>query len=662
MRRLIIASVTAVVALAWGGCKATQQTEYVAAVSTQVRVPRDLKSIRFSIRQGGVSTFCRGYRVYDGRVQLPRSLGTYANNPDSVDPIVYTITGYTKELGDGGEFDDECKDNLAIDTGARILKRSRQPYVKDEVLLLPLPLKYSCFDKVCGPEETCRGGRCVNATVADPKAVFPPYLPELVDGTGGSCFSTSLCLAAAAPAITVDPDNCTYALVNSGSEPPLVDGGIDPVPGPVSGDGLNVEVVYDGGYNKEVLDKDPEDGFFVPDPSKPQQFRLAPGLCDLVKGYDPQGNDVAHRITAIRASGTCRSKITPQPICAADAFAQMGLDANGIASQAAPDACKPIEIRPPKAALMVVVDDTVKHKAFFEQAGDQVLKLSLSDPAFTKTDIGLVYTPGSATPTCGGPFPGVAPELARDVKGDIASSLAARAATLVANESPFFAGGLANAYATLSGAQYATYFRKAVLLVGNRKFDENVCAPDSPTARAAAALTPPPGHAAGIQTYVFAFTLDPDNPADTTSAPPPVEADQLAVAGGTGPVATGAKGNNKGPAKDRFQDIVNSLATCVYELDPAQNAADTELSYTDPNTGLVKKIVHAPSCNGETASGNGFGRDATVPNRVHVCGQACADYRTVLRNASLLTLLYNQPPPAVPIFAHKKACAPPASP
>ena len=62
-------------ALVWSGCDAKKQTEYVAGVSTQVQVPRDLKSIRIDVSVGGVVQFCRGYRAYDGKVILPKSLG-----------------------------------------------------------------------------------------------------------------------------------------------------------------------------------------------------------------------------------------------------------------------------------------------------------------------------------------------------------------------------------------------------------------------------------------------------------------------------------------------------------------------------------------------------------------------------------------------------------
>ena len=261
-RHVAALSLVSLSALAWSGCEAKQQTEYVTGISTQVKVPRDLKSVRLSVSVGGLRTFCRGYRVYDGRVQLPRSLGTYASNdPKQSGPITYSIIGYTNELEEGSETDDlRCNDAVGAEGGARILRRSRQPYVENEILFLPMPLKYACFDTACtGEGQTCKGGICVDATI-DPN-ILPAYTPELVDGTGGDCFSSSLCMGGALPAIPVNPDDCTYAVPNTPSAPPVAfEGAPNPfaLPGaPAPGEGLNVEVVYDGGYVSEILDKDP---------------------------------------------------------------------------------------------------------------------------------------------------------------------------------------------------------------------------------------------------------------------------------------------------------------------------------------------------------------------------------------------------------------------
>src|SRR5207245_3531680 len=65
--------------------------------------------------------------------------------------------------------------------GARVLRRSRQPYAANRILYLPMPLRYSCYDVDCecddrtdpakcprvkhpecsGGDCTWKGGRCV---------------------------------------------------------------------------------------------------------------------------------------------------------------------------------------------------------------------------------------------------------------------------------------------------------------------------------------------------------------------------------------------------------------------------------------------------------------------------------------------------------------------
>ena len=70
-RSALALGAVAATALVWSGCEAKKQTEYVAGVSTQVQVPRDLKAIRIDVSVGGVVQFCRGYKAYDGKVHPP---------------------------------------------------------------------------------------------------------------------------------------------------------------------------------------------------------------------------------------------------------------------------------------------------------------------------------------------------------------------------------------------------------------------------------------------------------------------------------------------------------------------------------------------------------------------------------------------------------------
>lgn len=656
-RRLATLAALSLSALVWSGCEAKQQSEYVAGVSTQVKVPRDLQYIRLSVSIGGVRTFCRAYPVYNGRVQLPRSLGTFALNDPSGDPLTYQIIGYTQKLEEGEELNEiACGDKVG-ENGARILRRSRQPYVKDEILFLPMPLKYSCYDTLCeGDDKTCKGGQCVDSNVAIPKDVFPKYTPELVDGSGGDCFSPSFCMGAGLPAIPVPgKDDCTYAVANTPSAPPTVQDLPNPFPAPPAGtpnEGVNVEVTYDGGYVKEVLDKDPDEGFTIPDPAKPQQFRLAPGLCKMVKG-DVEA--AGKRITAIRASGTCRPKVIAQPICKDEMFASMGADPEGASTDTNElQGCSATELKPPKTGLIVLIDKTKEHESFFTGADVQfAVNLALQDPAFYRADIGIVYSAGPTA--CGASTSNVAVPLesAISVVPKIQSAITGEIATLASksegSEIPRFDEGLRLSYEALNAN--AAYFRRAVILIGERDFAGAACV-DPATQGAIKRATDAKGT---VDTFVFDLAGNSNDPTA------PADAFQLADAAGT--PMTDSRGTNKGPAKEGFQRVVERLATCVYEA-PQNGLAlpnDGTLSYNDPVLpSIVRSVPANAACTDGTQNVDGWGRGAD--NRIYICGKSCTDYRDTLKNAALINLPFGQPPPAMPVFAHKPGCGPKGSP
>ena len=641
-------------------------------------MPRDLRGIRVSISVGGFTTFCRSYQAYNGIVQLPRSLGAYAlNDPALSGPVTYTIIGYASDLPADEEFALEgCQDVQVGKSDARIIRRSRQPYIPEKTLFLPLPLKYACFDAAdCNdPEQTCKAGRCVPADT--PPETLPEFSPDLVDGTGGACFSVRRCLGAATPAVLVNPADCTYAVANTPSEPPRLDGAPDFLPGDSLGEGVNVLISYDGGLNQEVLDKDPDEGFTVPDPAKPQQFRLAPGLCDMVNGVNLSNPakpfPTPHRITAVRASEVCRAKGKFQPICAGDQLALMGgTETGGSSSGLAPPQCAARELKPPPASLMLVVDNTTGHGRFFDEAETRALQVSLDDPAFSRTSLGLVYAPG--TLACEAGPPDVALEPTAAAKGKIIASFGQytppEPELPLVPGAPAFEGALARAYAAVSAEapNGEDVFRRAVLVFGNRDFEPADQCPAStatPASLAALAQAGPPS----VDTYVLLLTQTPGDNAASDQAL--AEGNALALAGGTGAATDARSSGDKGNAQELFQNLVASLTTCVYDVAdrpatadaPASPAppADGTLGYLDPVT--AQKYLIAPgTCAGEGAPGRGWGygpdpRPGT--KRIFLCQESCDEYRDVVKGASVFNLTFGRPAPAVPLFAYKRGCGP----
>jgi len=664
-RRALVVGSFAALTLAWSGCEASKQTEYVAGVSTQVQVPRDLKTIRIDVSVGGANVFCRAYKVYEGRVQLPRSLGSFPATQSRLgEPITFTVVGFTEDLGDAersNEFD--CLKAIKAGENARILRRSRQPYRRDEIVFLPMALKYSCFDKDCetgSQERTCKAGRCVDAIIDE--KTLPRFSEDLVDGTGGGCFRASECFAPAVPAVVVDPNDCTYALPNTLSAPPLFEGA-PPNPLKSVGDGINVEVTYDGGLNREILDKDPEEGFTIPDPTKPQRFRLAPGLCDLVKGVGPDG-ETKHRITAVRATGVCQAKSPFQPLCADDQLAAMGTP-GGVAPNANPPACVSTLQKPAKAALMILADDSEDSRVFYFGGGDGqdadsvALSLSLDDPAFAQTEIGLTFFPGSSA-ACGGFTPAVPLQSATKAKTEISKAFADRVAgapPLKPLDSEVALSGAIREAALALEAKGAEYERRAILVIGNRGFDAS---PTCSTSPANAALS---ARGVGVSTYVVMLTRD-QNGGGTADAPPPVPgANELGLAG-SGNVhgvfdARTRAAKTSGVAQNALRTIVNELATCVYDVGGAPPAAGDVLTYSDPVAVPPQKtffsIAPVAGCITGTENVDGY---TVTGNRLRVCGKSCSDYRDILRKAALYNNQYTQPAGAVPMFSHKAGCEP----
>jgi len=656
MKRAACLLSLSLVGLVWSGCSKKEATEYVAGVSTQVKVPRDLKAVRLSVSIGGVRTFCRAYRAYDGKVLLPKSLGSYAlNDPAQSGPITFQIIGLSDALAEGDELDDlACGDKVGGDNkSVRILRRSRQPYVPDEILFLPMPLKYSCFDKDCPDEQTCKGNVCVDALNT---LKLPKFRDDLVDGSGADCFSITQCLAAALPALPVTLDDCTFAVAGTKDAPPPLPGVPNPFAGAPTGDGVNVEVTYDGGYVTEVLDKDPDEGFSIPDPNHPQQFRLAPGLCALYKGGEKSGK----RITAVRASATCRPKVITQTICQDDQLAAMGVDKDGLSpASTVPDGCKTFELLPPKTALAVVIDDTQEHHKFFDDDPNAIINgqskikfavsLAFADPAFNRADFTLLYTSGPLAPTCAAPTdttPAIPLESARTAAPKISTSIDAHKTMLAASSEPRYEEGLKRAYDAISANP--DYFARAVIVIGERWANSCGGVGDKATDRASAAKL----SASKIQTYTFDFA-SADN--DTQAQ---IDASALAVAGGSPDNYADAR-KDALAAKETFQKVVDQLATCAYDNEPSLKDGVDKLGYNNPVSGQFVGIDAAPvgSCPTGQESVNGWGRS---PDGKHIflCGKACTDYRQTLRDASLITNAYGKPNPAMPMFGWAAACAP----
>ncbi len=679
----------------WTGCTAKKQTELVAGVSTQVRVPKDLKSVRIDAQSGGIIVFCGVYDVTNGIARLPKTLALQAAHDPKL-PVTITVTGYAVGQADanaptaltsciGGTQQVKARGQAKPDPtdpnppAARVLRASRQPYLADKVLFLPMPLRFSCFERDCstgpngGPEKTCKAGKCVDPDV-DP-TTLAEYEDSFIFGDRNTCFSPATCLPDAQPPQVVDTKNCIYALPNTASAPPP-----GPIPtAPTTGAGLNVRAVYDDGSVSEILDLDKDEGFFLPDPTKPQQFQLADGLCH------PDA-DAAHKVVGLTSSGLCPSKTALQPVCDEESPARGGgSGSDGGSEFTSPDGavCNPLEIQPAPSALLVLMDRSDGMSAFYSQeTAQKVLSLSLSDPAFLNTVIGLEFFPrkdGDIASVCGGsaPFSAFGPS---DVRFGEARNVQFSLAAVVKTTTTVPAGAKTQAdlaLANTGGAYEAVrafakrpmspqFNRLAVLVIGATDYGSQQCGSgdlDSLKAQVAEAFAGGP-NVPSIRTYAVNFPSSSNN--GTTQGVGAPAADAIALAGGTQHSYNVAMSAQAGP--DAFQAVVADLASCVYDgpgnlchvdtttgtllCQGADKNIDPRLSiaYRDPLTTLR----HAVGPNVDTTSagceGKSGGWNFDVQGRIEICGSDCAALRDVLRVSGEAATVAGITPPAVPLY------------
>ena len=636
LRSLKTLAALGIFCLAWTGCEGKKQTELVAGISTQVRVPKDLKTIRVDVLVGGIQVQCRSYRVYDGKVQLPRTLGTLPINDSNRGlPVTISVAGYSEELLDNStvdQFADCVSTPITLATeGAkgRVLRSSRQIYTPEKILFLPMPLSFSCFDRTgCRTEETCKAGRCV------PVDTDPSKLAELTDaminGAAATCFSTDRCVTTTGQApFLLDAEKCLYAHPGSPGAPTFP----APLPAiPRDGDGLNVRAFFDGGEVTEVLDLDADEGYFIPNLEKPQQFQLAPGLCDMTKGFDEKGAPLPHRISGLVSSGLCQSKTQRQPIC--DAELKKAMTGNDTGSTTPLNGvCQTFEVKPAPSALVVLLDGSVRMSDFYKDTTvTRTLGLSLADPVFESMQLGMKVIPqGVDCTTRIFPLLDVAMQPAQKAQ----TSIALKIADFVSGKTPLepiatplkLDGALDAAYATLNGPAFTTFSRKGVLFLGNRDASTTKC-----TAGVSLSEVVKRGK---IPTYALQLGQGNAEDSELTQASREVP-DTFKLYDARTDLAKGS---------DAFSQITRDLSSCLYGV-PGGKALDgkSTASYYDPVRRQTVRVKLSQDCSDKT----GY----SVENgRIRFCPTACDTIVGTLKDRSVLALSVGAQAQAVPVFA-----------
>jgi hypothetical protein len=622
-RRLTSLGVSALACAAlWSGCSGKKQTEVVLGVNTQMRVPEDIQTIQLIVNGGGTIVFDQEYSVYDGVVRLPQTLGLVPSGGDFV--VDVTVLGYSLPRT-SAIFD---TDPPPSNSSTQILRHTVTQYIDQEILYLPMQLRYPCYQVSCADGQTCTAGECVPDAV-DP-ASLTLYAPDKVFGNTSSCFDVTSCFLGAEPPVVVDPTSCTFALPGTAS---AGDAGGGALP-PAQGSGLNVRVGYEK-LETEVLDLDPVEGFFIPDPSKPQEFRLAPGLCQLYLGTNPHN---PHIIVSLGASGACPPKGIDQPLCAGD-------PAN---NNLLPDGGNPsfdyVELTPVRTELYLLMDASSDMSTSFGPNGaQQILSFSLEDPVLQSVVMAFGFFPTATS--CQTPFPPpVVPPSSSGITFE--SPLAAQPG--IAAQFDQMDGGvygppavpplgadlaLAAAVSTVASTTSNPSDRQAVVVISGNDPGSGTCGPAGLAALPAGVLgyyvNAPVGDAGAVSQAVvtelthagFAY-LDATTPAKALNA---------------------------------FNQIVAELGSCEYGMPAPVIPSSASLAYLDPFTEHLVPIAPLPSgmsCTGASAGSGWEAETAATGAIIRVCGQACTtmqqaiEARSALAEAAHLTAA-----PTFPVYA-----------
>jgi hypothetical protein len=593
-------------------------TQFTVGVTTQIVVPDDVQSVRITASTGGNRGFCQTYPVIDGKARLPQSLAlapdSSSNPADQVSVTVMAFSVSKDRIDQEGTFDDCTIPNVSLTDSAtedpsspppnaRVLRRSKQPYIDSRNLYVPMALKYACYGVSCTGDQTCKGGVC---TASDVDAtLLPDYDPALLYGSSSACFDASLCLGDAVGVSVIDANQCIYEVPAGKSFRDI---------------GMNVRVIYEN-FRAEVLDLDPVEGFTIPDSTKPNRFQLATGLCS---GSGP-------KIMSVAASESCASKNAFQPLCTKDSTT----------TTLAPTPSAVYLLVDQDASMVDYVGATVDPSANLGVA----LSLALQDPVFMTTKVSLrrVPDPGQecTSSTYGnGTFAPYDPQ----------KTLLPLASPTVATSGLALDALLPGAYGSTWGNSTTGYNKRVVILATNRTLDPNDTTNCGPAAAAGPLAAVKTASTQGIDTYVFSLRNAFESAAVVQARIDAATAFATA-SGATVFSAEGGASSDPNAAKlaaaQGLAQIVSNVSACVY---------DKPASFTDPTTGTlsVKPGPFAPvaltldtTCSNAAAAttANGWGIDQDGKH-IRVCGAACTSIRDAITLNELLTVQQNMSGPA----------------
>jgi hypothetical protein len=499
------------------------------------------------------------------------------------------------------EVERDCRGFDPDDPAVMVLRGRRLTFVDERILFLPLPLKESCSDRVCGEGETCIGGGCVPMDIE--ASGLAEYRPELLFGDTNTCLAADTCLRGVGglpvQVLLDDISDCSFSVVPLG-------GKLD----------------FDG----DAADPALEEGFGSTPDGDPLRFRLAPNLCEHNYKQD--------RILAVEAGTACAAKRSLQPLCTP----RGGANASTPTSEPASSRwCTIDALRPVESAISILLDASSTMLGYFAGGADDLsplVELSLSNPIARRTSVALATLPAESECAPNLSTERVPLTLAPDARAPIGEFLRAPGSVIAGAPDLYLSTALQGAYSklrSLAPAAGERFNRRAVVVISNRDLTSGACPGGSIEQLASDAL-------ASSRIVTYAVALDDGDPTAIDSA------SALATAGGTS-VFDGI--NNPSEGAQAMQKILTELGTCLYrpaELEPAALPTRGRVAYLDSLLRQVD-IEHNPDC----ADGVDVPGWNLEDGLIRVCGADCSALRDAVNAVAVTQALARRAAPPVPL-------------
>jgi hypothetical protein len=609
-----------------GGCDGTQKpTQIVAGVTTQLLVPRDIKSIGLVVQFDGKLHLCTSFPVRNGRVDIsdgaliPFTSGLIKEQTKSA--ITVTILGFRYNATD---FETTCLTTGRLpqvgEGGVAIFNRARVPYVDSRVISLLLKLSIMCRGVKCEDEAlTCVAGECIPADI-DP-TTLPDYSPDHFNPDSSTCF----------PAFTCMQDN----IAAQGGIPvraaiPNVPGGIrlkevdatncifeSELPAAAATGSFNVRATFGDTLEQEILDFGQPDGFSIPSGAgSAQRFQLAPGVCKLYS---------AGKIVRLEATKSCpQSKGAYQSICRSDLDRILSGEYLGLE----PDECSLGKLDAAPRGIVLLLPRAPSFRVKVESGELDALFGAFKDASYLKATLaGSMQYPSPGAETCGSQATAMT-TLAAPAHTSFRRLSAFQTALTTSLQQPqdsaatrFLNVALASAAAApgqtgaFESGQRVAFDRYDVFVVAQEL--GTTCANGQTIEEAAALLD----GTASVHGIAVGFANN-NPPVDPEVLRPIVSSD--------GALVDYTASGDAAKEQAALRRVAEVIATGTCYLKTKASPADLKrLQFLDSASGVPSFITRNDACTPATqATGSGFG--VTADGKVTVCGDDCARLRTAL--------------------------------